>query len=129
MESAWKRASAGPPSRIVSERHDAAVDVDGREALAIGRGGRGVGHVALLGDDLVAVGDLHERARALQQRLARRAGPRPKRPSPRRAAQHLGGLLAQLLVDRLAAVALDGGEQQRARDRAAERDRQQRRRA
>ena len=45
---------------------------------------------------------------------------------PGRPAQHLGRLLAQLLVDGPAAVALDRGEQQRARDRSAERDRQQR---
>ena len=72
----------------------AAVDVDGREALAIGRGGRGVGHVAVLRDDVVAVGDLHEGARPLQQRLARRAGRRGRsglrpagRAAPRRPAR------------------------------------------
>ena len=124
-----KRLEAGVGGIAEQDRQRApaaALDVDGGEALAVGRGGRGVRHVALPRDDLVAVGDLHERPRAAQQRLspARAAAEAPRAAA--RAAQHLGGLLAQLLVDRPAAVALDGGEQQHARDRAADGDRQQR---
>ena len=64
-----------------------AVDLDRREPLAPGGGGRAGGDVAALGHDLVAVGDLHEAPRARQQPLPpRRAA---EGPAARAAAQHL----------------------------------------
>ena len=46
VDSAWKRASSGPPSRIVSERHGRPSISTVRVALAVGRGGRGRRDVA-----------------------------------------------------------------------------------
>ena len=115
----------GPAEQDRQRAPRAAGDLDRREALAIGWGGRGGRHVAVLRDDVATVGDLHEGARPLQERPPAARAVAAEAAFARRAAQHLGGLLAQLLVDRLAAVARDGREQQRARDRPAERDRQQ----
>ena len=70
VENAWKRASAGPPSRTVSERQCVPAISTVEKPSPVRRGGHGVGHVAVLRDDLVADRDLHERAGALQQRLA-----------------------------------------------------------
>ena len=71
------------------------------------------------GCDLVAVGDLRERAAAAQQRLAAVAVAAVRVA----AAQDRVGALAQVGVDLVAAVALDGGEQQGAGEQPADADR------
>ena len=104
----------------VSERHGVpAMSIVSKPGL-LGHVGRLVGDVAGLARDLVAVGDLRERAAAAQQRLAavlaaavRVAG----------AAQDRVGAVAQVGVDLVAAVALDGGQQQPAREQPADADR------
>jgi hypothetical protein len=118
-----QRAPLGPP------------DLDRRETVLGRHRGRVVRNVAAALDDPAAQRDLRERARADEQALGappHRAAPAAAEAPPAVAVLVGVGLDArdarlEVAVDRGAAVALDGGDEQRAGDRAAERDGRHRR--
>ena len=115
--------SRGSPTAGDVERERAprrAGDVDRLEAGLLGHLERLVGDVAGLARDVVAVGDLRERAAAAQQHLASIAAAAVRVAG---AAQDRVGASAQVGVDLVAAVALDGGQQQRSGEQPADADR------
>ena len=115
----WSRGLPKSATWSVSERHGCAGDVDRLEPGVVRDRQRLVGDVAGLAGDVVAVGDLRERAAAAQQRLAAIAAAAVRIAGP---AQDRVGAGAQVGVDLVAAVALDGGEQQRPREQPADAD-------
>ena len=105
----------------------ATADRHGPQAVALRQRGRARGDVAAALDDPVADRQLDERAAAREQWLALAARQPAGRSEAVGRAHEARGAVAQVAVDLVAAVALDRGQQQRARHEAPQRQRGQRR--
>jgi len=129
------REDLHPDAPALARRHGerapvAARDRHGAQAVLAGQRGRVGGHVAPPADDLAVDRELHEGPRPRQQALVGRAAG-PSSPAEALRAQDLArearGARGEVGVDRRAAVALDRGQQRRARHQAAQREREHRR--
>ena len=120
----WSRGLPPKSSAMsVSERHGVPAMSIVSKPSVLRHGEPLLGDVARLVGDLVAVGDLGERVAAAQQRVG--AG-MAAAVGVAGAAQDRVGALAQVGVDLVAAVALDGGDQEHAREQPADADRHHR---
>ena len=126
LVSSCRRAWPEPSETVSARQSRPPIDTVRRPSRSGSAGGRG-GDVAAALDDPVADRQLDERAAAREQRLALAARQPAGRSEAVGRAHKARGAVAQVAVDLVAAVALDRGQQQRARHDAPQRQRGQRR--